>query len=258
MIRALDLNADLGEGFGAYSLGDDAGLMRIVTSANVACGFHAGDPVVMRRTLRLARDNGVRVGAHPSFPDLQGFGRRPMRMAPAEVEAMVCYQIGALLGLARAEGMTVDHVKPHGALGNMAAADPDLAEAVAGAVRAVDPDLVLLSPAASALSAAGRRHGLRVGEEIFADRAYGDDGQLLPRALDGAMIHDPDASLAQVLRFLEAGGLVTRGGAHIPTAIHSVCVHGDTPRSLAIAGAVRDGLERHGLRVAALREVVAG
>ena len=230
-------------------------MMAIISSANVACGFHAGDPVVIKETLRAAKSAEVSVGAHPSYPDLQGFGRRPMHMADHEVEAMVAYQIGALMGLARTEDSSVTHVKPHGALNNMAAIDDKLADAVARGIAAVDENLILLAPAGSSLSAAGRRSRLQVAEEIFADRAYADDGQLVSRKLPGAMIHDPEKSVEQVLRFIDAQGIVTQNGNLIPTPIHSICVHGDTPESLAIATAIRRELEANGIKVAPLPEL---
>lgn len=251
MTRRIDLNADLGESFGAWTMGDDDALLEIVTSANVACGFHAGDPAVMRRTAAAAKARGVAVGAHPAFPDLQGFGRRRLDMAPADLRAAIVYQIGALAALAAAEGARLAHVKPHGALSNMACADRALAETVVAAVRDVDRDLILLAPALSELAAAGDRAGLAVAREIFADRTCEDDGRLTPRAHPGAVIHDPAESLAHTLAMLEAGALVTRSGARLPTPIDSVCVHGDGPAAVATARTLAAGLAAAGWTLAA-------
>ena len=248
----IDLNADLGESFGAWTMGADAELLGIVSSANVACGFHAGDPLVMRRTLRLARERGVGVGAHVAYPDLQGFGRRPMRIPAEELEAMLIYQIGALAGLATAEGMRVGHVKPHGALNNAACADLELARTVCRAIAACDKSLVLLAPALSQLVVAGREAGLAVVEELFADRAYLDDGQLVPRGRPDAMIHGAEASLAHVRRMLEEGSIVSVNGKRLPVRAGSVCVHGDNAEAVATARRLRDGLQAAGYAIAGL------
>ena len=244
--RAINLNADLGESFGAWTMGHDAQLMPHIQSANVACGFHAGDPVVMRQTVQLARAHGVSIGAHPSFPDLQGFGRRRMAMSPSEVEALVLVQIGALQAVAKAEGHVVSHVKPHGALSNMACADEALADAVARATQAVDPALILLAPALSALARAGRRLGLTVVDEIFADRRLAPDGQLLPRSDPRALIHDPQEAAAHVLAMLEAGALITVDGTQLPCRPGSVCVHGDQPRAVDAAAILNGALSAGG------------
>ncbi len=249
----ITLNADMGESLGPWRMGDDAALLPLVQAANLACGFHAGDPTVMRAAVRACAGAGVEIGAHPGFPDLQGFGRRAMGLSAAEVEAMVLYQIGALDGIARAEGARVTHVKAHGMLSNMAAADDALADAVARAVAAFDPSLVLLGTACTALPRAGLRAGLRVAAEVFADRAHGETGALVPRGEPGAMIHDADAAVAQILAFLRAGGIVAPSGRVLPTPIDSVCVHGDSPQAAAMAGAVADGLRAHGVRLAGLR-----
>ncbi|MCC6657150.1 MAG: LamB/YcsF family protein [Rhodocyclaceae bacterium] len=248
----IDLNADLGESFGAWRMGADAELLGIVSSANVACGFHAGDPLVMRRTLRLARERGVGVGAHVAYPDLQGFGRRPMRIPAEELEAMLIYQIGALAGLATAEGMRVGHVKPHGALNNAACADLELARTVCRAMAAFDKSLILLAPALSQLVVAGREAGLAVVEELFADRAYLDDGQLVPRSRPDAMIHGAEASLAHVRRMLEEGSIVSVNGKRLPVRAGSVCVHGDNAEAVATARRLRDGLQAAGYAIAGL------
>lgn len=254
----INLNADLGESFGAWTMGEDAALLRVVGAANIACGFHAGDPLVMRRTLRSALDAGVGLGAHPSYPDLQGFGRRPMQMAPAELEAALIYQIGALAGLAAAEGGRLVHVKPHGALNNQACEDAALADTVARAVRAFDRELILLAPALSELLAAGERAGLCVAAEVFADRAYTDAATLVPRSQPGAVLHDDNAVLAHVMRMLEAGGIVAASGKVMPTVTHSICVHGDTPGAVANARRLRAGLEAAGWKLVGLKETLRG
>jgi UPF0271 protein len=248
----INLNADLGESFGAWKMGDDGAMLAVVASANVACGFHAGDPLVMRQTVRQALARGVSLGAHPSFPDLQGFGRRRMDMAPAELEAAIVYQVGALQALAAAEGGAVSHVKPHGALSNMACADAALADCVARAVRAAGRELLLLAPAHSELAKAGQRQGLRVALEVFADRAYQDDGQLVPRSQPGAMVHGAEAALAHVLRMLQDQAIVSLDGKRLPTAIDSICVHGDSPDAVQTAGAIRQGLVAAGYAIVGL------
>lgn len=239
---AINLNADLGEGFGAWTMGDDDAMLDLVDSANIACGFHAGDPLTMRRTVRRALDRGVSLGAHPSYPDLQGFGRRRMDFSPAELEALLLYQLGALQAVAAAEGGRVSHVKPHGALNNLACADAATADALARALRALDPALILLAPAHSELARAGQRAGLRVALEVFADRAYQDDGQLVPRNRPDAMVHGAAAALAHVRRMLDEGALVSVSGKRLPTAIDSICVHGDGADAVATAAALRAGL----------------
>lgn len=248
----INLNADLGESFGAWKMGQDDALLRVVCSANIACGFHAGDPMVMRQTVRNALAAGVGLGAHPAYPDLQGFGRRPMTLAPAEVEAAVIYQIGALAAFAAAEGGRLSHVKPHGALNNQACEDAALADCIARAVRDVDRDLILLAPALSELHAAGARAGLPVAAEVFADRAYTDAATLVPRSQDGAVLHAPEAVVAHVLRMLDAGGIVARSGKVLPTPMHSICVHGDNPGAVDNARQLRAALESRGWQLAGL------
>ncbi len=256
MTRKLNLNSDLGESFGAWSMGSDDAMLRIVNSANVACGYHAGDPAVMLKTVALARDNGVSVGAHPGFPDLQGFGRRRMDIPADELEAMLIYQIGALDACAKAHGMRVTHVKPHGALSNIACADRKVADAVARAVRRLDPTLILLAPAASQMILAGREQGLPIVEEVFADRAYLDDGNLVPRSQPGAMIHGAEASLAHVMRMVEEQALVSITGKRIPVNPQSICVHGDNAEAVATAKALRDGLQKAGYTLASIPEIL--
>ncbi|WP_374407418.1 LamB/YcsF family protein [Hydrogenophaga sp.] len=252
----INLNADLGESFGPWTMGSDAELLQVIGSANIACGFHAGDPVVMRETVRLAVTNGVSLGAHPAFPDLQGFGRRVMQLSPKELEATILYQVGALQAMAAAEGGRVTHVKPHGALNNMACADETMAATVARAVKALDRELILLAPALSALERAGEAAGLRVAREVFADRTYQSDGQLTPRSQPGSVLHAAADCVQHVRRMLDAGGLVTADGQRLPTPIHSICVHGDGPGAVAAARAIRSALEAAGHRLAGLPELV--
>ncbi len=251
----INLNADLGEGYGPWTMGDDAAMLDIVASANIACGGHAGDPDVMRRTLRLARKRGVSIGAHPSYPDLQGFGRRTMSLSAAELENQVAAQVGALSAIAALEAARVTHVKPHGALNNLACVDRSVADTICRAVRAIDPALIMLAPAASQLVAAGRAAGLAVIEEIFADRAYLPDGQLVPRSRPDAMIHGAEACLAHVLAMLEAGALIAVDGTRIATPIGSICVHGDSPGAVAVARHLREQLAARGHQLLPLPEI---
>ena len=248
----INLNADLGESFGAWTMGRDSDMLQLVGSANVACGFHAGDPLVMRQTVATAKRHGVSIGAHPSFPDLQGFGRRRMELKPAELEALVVYQIGALQGVAAAEGHRVTHVKVHGALSNLASEDIALARCVARAVRAVSADLILLAPALSELVTAGHESDLPVVEEIFADRNYTDEGDLVPRAHPQAMVHGAEASVRHIRTILEGGALVSINGKRLPCQAGSICVHGDNAEAVATAQAVRQALQAAGWQLVAL------
>ncbi|MBK9021665.1 MAG: LamB/YcsF family protein [Sulfuritalea sp.] len=251
----INLNADLGEGYGPWTMGDDAAMLDIVASANIACGGHAGDPDVMRRTLRLACERGVSIGAHPSYPDLQGFGRRAMALSTTELENQIAAQVGALGAIAALEAARVTHVKPHGALNNLACIDRKVADTICRAVRAIDPALILLAPAASQLVAAGRGAGLAVVEEIFADRAYLPDGQLVPRSRPEAMIHGAAACLAHVLAMLDAGALIAVDGTRIATPIGSICVHGDSPGAVAVARHLREQLAARGHQLLPLPEI---
>lgn len=247
----VDLNADLGEDFGAWRMGADDEVLDLVTSANVACGFHAGDPRVMRRVVARAAARGVAVGAHPGYPDLVGFGRRSLRASPEEVENDVVYQIGALAAFCAAEGATLHHVKPHGALYNDACADGELAAAVARAVAAVRMDLLLYAPDGSALAEAGRRAGLTVVPEVFADRGYQPDGRLVSRRLPGAVLHDPDVVAARVVGMVRESRVTAVDGSEISVRAGTVCVHGDNPQAPALLRAVREALARAGVAVEA-------
>ena len=250
-MRTIDLNCDMGESFGAWTIGDDAAMLELVSTANIACGFHAGDPVVMRRTLELAKARGVSVGAHPSFADLYGFGRRRISgERPEDLEAQLIYQIVALRGMAEVAGHRMTHVKTHGALGNMAAVDPDLAALCTRAVAAVDPSLVYVSLPYSETYAAAEKAGLTVACEIYADRTYTDAGELTPRSQPGAVIHDPRQSLDQVLEMVVNGAIPTTGGKRLPVEPATLCVHGDTPGAVGITRALRQALEAEGVAIA--------
>jgi len=238
----LNLNADLGESFGAWSMGDDQGLLGIVDSANVACGFHAGDPLVMSRTIDEARRQGVSIGAHPGFADLQGFGRRAMTVTPDELYASMHYQLAALDGMARARDHTMTHVKPHGALNNMACDDRELADVLVSAIADYRADLILLAPVLSELSAAGDAGSLTVALEIFADRAYSTTGALVPRSKPGALLTSSDACIDHVQAMITAGGIVTQCGSVLETPFHSVCVHGDSAHAVHTAQTLRVAL----------------
>ncbi|MDR3462793.1 MAG: 5-oxoprolinase subunit PxpA [Beijerinckiaceae bacterium] len=243
----IDLNCDCGEGFGPYKLGDDAAMFEIVTSANVACGFHAGDPDIMAKTFAAALAQGVAVGAHPGFPDLAGFGRRRLPFSPAEIERHVAYQIGAAQALAALAGHRLTHVKPHGALSNMACEEAAIARAIATAVRAVDRDLIFLAIAGTPLEFEGEAAGLAVAREIFADRGYDDSGLLAPRSRQDAVLHDPEMAGRRAAAMVRDGAVIALSGKRIPVGIDSICVHGDTPGAVAMARAVRASLEASGL-----------
>jgi len=245
----IDLNCDMGESFGPWPMGADAQVMPNITSANVACGAHAGDPTVMRRTVRLATRHGVAVGAHPGFADLQGFGRREMQIDPDEVEASLIAQIGALAAIARAEGQTLQHVKAHGALYNMAVRDRRLADAIAAAVKAFDSALIMFGLPNSPLLDAGRAAGLRVAAEGFADRAYEPDGSLTPRSRPGAVIHDAGAVVARAVRMIREGVVLSTTGEEIRLAVDTICVHGDTPGAAELTRQIRAGLDAAGISV---------
>jgi UPF0271 protein len=247
----IDLNGDVGESFGAYEIGHDAALIPILTSANVACGFHAGDPGVMRTTVALAREHGTRVGAHPGFPDLVGFGRREIRATPREVEDLVAYQIGALAAIAAAQGMRLAHVKPHGALYNMAARDADLADAIARAIAAVDRSLMLFGLPGSKSIDAARRVGLRAVSEAFADRAYRADGSLVPRSEPGAVIDDQEMVVNRAVGIARERMVVAADGTNVPLNVETICVHGDTPGAAVLAARIRQALSDAGIQIMA-------
>jgi UPF0271 protein len=254
----IDLNSDMGEGFGAYRIGDDEALMAIVSSANVACGYHAGDPVIMDKTVRLAIANGVDLGAHVGFPDLMGFGRRQMQCDPAELAQYVLYQLGALSGIASVAGARVTHMSFHGALGNMAAADYALAEPLVRAVAAFDPSIIVSVSTNTQIERAADKLGLKVATTYLADRAYTDEGDLVSRKLPGAVIHDHDAVLQRVKRLLDDGVITSITGKKLPIKVQSILLHGDTPGAVDNARAIRKEIESGNGRVVPVSRLVIG
>lgn len=252
----VDLNSDLGESFGAYTIGMDEAVIAHISSANVACGYHAGDPLVMDKTIAQAKAAGVAVGAHPGFPDLQGFGRRNMVCSPKEVKAYVQYQLGALLAFATANGVKLQHCKPHGALYNMAGKDEALATAIAEAVASVDPEIILMGGSGSMLLTAGKKAGLRVASEVFADRAYQADGSLVPRSKPGAVIHDTDEAITRTIRMVKEGKVTAITGEEVELAPHSICVHGDNPSAVEFVKNIRARLIEEGVTICPLSEII--
>lgn len=248
-MAAVDLNADLGEGFGVWEIGDDEAMLDVVTSANIACGFHAGDPSTLRRTCDAAAERGVRIGAQVSFPDLSGFGRRHMDIPPRELTDIVLYQLGALDAFAQVAGAEVSYVKPHGALYHAGAADRSVADAITSAVISYDPSMALLGPPGSALLAAGEERGLEVVPEGFADRGYLSDGSLVARSNPGALIGAPDEVAKRALQMVSVGEVQSVDGSVVPLRVRSLCVHGDTPGAVSIARAVRDALTDAGIGI---------
>ncbi len=255
MALRVDLNADVGESYGAYTMGDDAAILDHVSSASVACGWHAGDPLTMRGTVVLAVERGVAVGAHPSYPDLMGFGRRAMQLTPEEARSYVLYQVGALTAFCRAAGTTLQHVKLHGALYNAAADDSALAEAIAHAVRDADGGLILVALPGSELEKAGRAAGLRVAREGFADREYTDEGRLVSRTVPGSVVHDPARVAERVVRMIQ-GRLTAMSGRPLALQVETICLHGDTPGAAALAGTIRRAVDEAGVTVTPMRELV--
>jgi UPF0271 protein len=247
----IDINCDLGESFGAWTIGDDAAMMPYITSANIACGFHAGDPSVMRRTVAAARDHGVAIGAHPGLPDLAGFGRRRMRITADEAYDLTVYQAGALMGFAGAAGVRLRHVKPHGELYNMAAADAALADAIARAVHDVDPALMLFGLAESALVDAARARGLHAVREGFPDRGYAPDGTLLPRSHPRSLVTDAADAAARAVEMVVDGTVTSAEGTTIRLTVDTLCIHGDGPNAQSIATAIRWALNAASVGVAA-------
>jgi len=250
--QEIDLNADIGESFGIYRTGNDQDLLRSITSGSIACGFHAGDPAVMRHTVRMAVDAGVSIGAHPGFPDLAGFGRREMSIEPRDIVDLVLYQIGAMSAIAKAEGAALRHVKPHGALYNMSVRREDIAEAIARATASFDAALVLVGLPGSALLSAGSRAGLRTAAEAFADRSYESDGSLTPRQVAGAVLSTPAQVAERVVRMVRDGEVAARDGSTLSLRADTICVHGDTPAAAQLAAAVRMALEAAGIELQAL------
>ncbi len=246
----VDLNADMGESFGPWKMGDDARLLQTVTSANIACGAHAGDPDVMAETMRLAMENGVGIGAHPGFADLHGFGRNRLSLPRSSLQNSIRYQVAAAVGMARSIGASVRHLKLHGALANMASEDEQLARDLYEAALSVAPDLIVMVLAATAQEDAVRALGCLYASEIFADRAYNDDATLVDRSLPGAVIHDPAVAGDRMVEMVTSGAIITESGKRIRTAIDTICLHGDTPTAVEIAQSVRGALEAADITVA--------
>ena len=251
----VDLNCDLGESFGAYRIGMDEQILPLISSANIACGFHAADPLVMEHTTVLAAANGIGMGAHPGFPDLQGFGRREMKLSPAEVKALIVYQIGALSAFVKAAGGSLQHVKAHGALYNMAGKDKALAEAICEGISAVDENLIVLGQAGSRMEEAAKEKGLPFAREVFADRAYEEDGALVERSKSGAMIEDEEEAVNRVIRMIKEGKVRTVTGKEISIQADSVCVHGDGEKALRFVEKIRKALLAEGIAIKPLREM---
>ena len=256
MTLRINLNADLAEGWGAYDIGDDAALMRLIKTASVACGFHGGDHNTMHRICMLAKAEGVSIGAHPGFNDLWGFGRRQIKMALSDLEYMTAYQIGALQAIARYADLEVTHVKAHGALANMAAVDEGYAMAMARAVKVVDRDLIYIALAGSEMEKAALKLGLKVAREGYADRAYEDDGNLVPRSVPGSVYKDGPKALEQCLRMIEKREVISRHGKRVKVQVDTVCLHGDEPTAVKVAGEVAKGLAAAGIRNVTLPEML--
>jgi len=250
MTKTVDFNSDMGEGFGPWKMGDDAALLQVVTSANIACGFHAGDADVMAATMRAAIANDVGIGAHPGFADLQDFGRRRMTLPQERLENLVRYQLGAAMGMARGLGSTVRHFKLHGAISNMSAEDADMARILYQAALSVDPDIIIMVQATTAQEQVVRDLGCAWVGEIFADRAYNDDGTLVDRSQPGAVIHDADLAGARILEMLREGAIITTSGKRLSAPIDTICLHGDTPAAVAIARSVKQSLLAGGIELA--------
>lgn len=252
----VDLNSDLGESFGRYTLGMDDKIIPLITSANVACGYHASDPVVMEKTITMAKEAGIRVGAHPGFPDLMGFGRRNMNVSPAEAKAYTLYQLGALDGFCRAAGVKLQHVKPHGAFYNMAAKDYKLSVAICEAIKSFDKDLIVLALSGGELAKAAKDMGLRTALEVFADRGYEEDGTLVDRRKAGAMITDEQEAIDRVIRMVKEKKVTAVTGRDIPIQADSVCVHGDGVKALAFVEKIRAALQKEEIQICSLDEIV--
>ena len=258
MAIAVNLNADMGEGFGAYGIGNDDAILKIIRSASIACGFHAGDPVTMRHVVQRAKEEGVSIGAHPGFNDLWGFGRRRIDMKPEHLEYLIAYQIGALQGMAAYVGEKVTHVKPHGALNNMAAENADYAMAIGRAIKTVDRDIIYVTNVGSEMEKAGRKLGLKVAREGYCDRLYDDDGSLTSRKVPGAVIHDPAVAAQHVVRMVVDGEIISRNGKRIERRVDTLCVHGDEPTAITLARTVREALEAAGVKIVRLPEMKLG
>ncbi|RHQ93823.1 LamB/YcsF family protein [Ruminococcus sp. AF21-42] len=252
----VDLNSDLGESFGRYTIGNDDKIIPLISSANVACGYHAADPVVMGKTIAMAKEADIRVGAHPGFPDLMGFGRRNMNVTPAEAKAYVLYQLGALDAFCRVNGVKMQHVKPHGALYNMAAKDYALSTAICEAIKEFDSNLIVLALSGGQLAKAAQDMELRTAMEVFADRGYEEDGTLVDRRKDGAMITDENEAIARVIRMVKEKKVTAVTGKDIPIQADSICVHGDGAKALAFVEKIREAFGKEGIQISPLDEFV--
>jgi len=252
----VDLNSDLGESFGSYKIGLDEAVIRHVTSANIACGWHAGDPLVMDKTIEMAVKSGTEVGAHPGFMDLMGFGRRNMSVTPMELKAYVKYQLGAIMAFCTARGIKLQHLKPHGSMYNMAAVDAELSMAIAEAICEVDSSIVLLGLANSEMIRAGRRAGLKAASEVFADRAYNSDGTLVSRKQEGSLIRDVSLAAKRVVRMVKEGKVIAITGEEIDIEAHSICVHGDNPEAIEFVKAIRASLEKEGIEITSIKNIL--
>ena len=257
MTYKVDLNCDMGESFGAYTIGNDEQILKTITSANIACGFHAGDPTTMRKTVRMALEKNVAIGAHPGLQDLSGFGRREMALSTDEAFDLVVYQIGALSAFVRAEGGQLQHVKPHGALYNMAAKSRELAESIAEAVYKVNPELMLFGLAGSELVKAGERMGLKVANEVFADRTYQSDGTLTPRRESNALITNHEAAIHQIVRMVKEGNVTATDGTVVAIKADTICIHGDGKTALEFAKVIPVALRSEGIEVQRIGKCVS-
>jgi UPF0271 protein len=254
-MAAIDLNSDLGESFGAWTMGMDEEVMRHISSSNIACGWHGGDAEVMVRAVRAAKARNVAVGAHPGYPDLLGFGRRDMTCTPDELYAYTLYQVGALMGVCASEGVKLQHVKPHGSMYNQAAKDPKLAAAIVKAIEGLGKGIILMGLAGSAFETAAKERGIPFAAEAFADRGYMADGSLVPRGQPGAFVHDPAEAAARMLRLVKEETVETPDGQPLKLRVHTICLHGDNPEAVKMAEAVKTTLEQNGVAVKKLREV---
>ena len=256
MKKFVDLNSDVGESFGAYKIGLDEEVLSYVSSANIACGWHAGDPMVMSDTVKAAFKNGVGIGAHPGFFDVMGFGRRNMTVSPGEMKQYTIYQLGALYGFVKAAGARMQHVKPHGAMYNMAAKDGKLARAIIDGIWEVDRDLIVLGLSASELTRAAKEKGLKSANEVFADRAYNSDGTLVARSLPGSMIHGADIAISRVIRMVKEGKVTAISGEDIDIKVDSICVHGDNPEAVQFVKTINEELSRAGVEIKSLNQFI--
>ena len=252
----VDLNSDLGESFGRYTIGMDDKVIPLITSANVACGYHASDPVVMSKTIKMAKEAGIRVGAHPGFPDLMGFGRRNMNISPAEAKAYTIYQVGALDAFCKVNGVKMQHVKPHGAFYNMAAKDPVLAKAICEGIAEYYSSLIVMALCGGELLKAAREMGLRAASEVFADRAYEEDGSLVDRRKEGAMVTDENLAISRVIRMVKEQKVTAITGKDIPITADSICVHGDGVKALTFVEKIREAFVKEGIQICSLDEVI--